>query len=266
MEQRIDQQHGLLRHVLQQGIHRHAQPVSRGVQHLHAGKLDAHQPGNQVAVRKDRAFDPARGSGGEQDGAGIVGFCRARVFGGNMAAPFYLRFVEGAGQVQHPPGIAALADQAGAFAVGQHEFGRHFVDHADQFGGRSPAVEQGGNAAGLDHGHEGDDPFRAVAHADGDAFTTVDLQQWHQPVAQGKDFGKGQAAMRTVIGFLDDEGRVAMPPRRFDHGVEVCRGAQELAQAIHLADLEGGARRGQGEEVGVKAGHAASFAMSLAQR
>ena len=36
-----------------------------------------HQPGDEVAVRKDRALDPARCAGGEQDGAGIVGFCRS---------------------------------------------------------------------------------------------------------------------------------------------------------------------------------------------
>ena len=217
-------------------------------------------------MRKHCTLYPPSRSRGKKDHAGIIGRGGAGRFGRHMPAPLDLCLVEGTGKVEHATRIAALADQPRARAVGQHQFRGNLMDHRHQFGRGAAAIEQGGNTTGLDHRQEADDPFGAVAHADRHPLAPMDLEQRHQPVTQGENLLKAEPPVSAVVGFFNDEGLRSVGAGRLDHRVEIGRHRQELAQPVLFADLEGRARRGQRYEVGIKPGHAASFAKSLAQR
>jgi hypothetical protein len=143
-------------------------------------------------VGQHGALDPAGGAGSEQDGGGIERLGQPRIGHRLTRAAFDLLPFEGLGQIEHPALIAAFTDQRGAAAVGQDQRGGDVIDHPHQFGRRSAAVEQCGNAPGLHHRHEGDDPFGPVAHADGHPVAAPDVQHRGQLIAPGEHLFESQ--------------------------------------------------------------------------
>ena len=87
------------------------------------------------------------------------------------------------------------SDVRGAGGVGDDQPGLGQAERMVELGGAPPAIEQGDDRAGLERGHVGDDPARAVAHRDADAVALGDAardEQRGEPVRPGEEIGEAQ--------------------------------------------------------------------------
>ena len=91
---------------------------------------------------------------------------------------------------------AAGLEQFGAAFVGDDQLGLGQIQRVAHLVGLPPAVDQGRDAAGLQHRHVSDDPGRAVAHGDGDAVALGDVPASGQHPRQLRrllvELGEGQ--------------------------------------------------------------------------
>jgi len=94
-----------------------------------------------------------------------------------------------------PAGVAALAQQRRAPAVGENDGGRHIVDRGAKLARRPAAVEQRGDAAAADRRQKPIIHSLRFAHADGDAVAAFDAEDARQRVAALEQLGEGQIAV-----------------------------------------------------------------------
>ena len=161
--------------------------------------------------------------------------------------------------------FAALGINQGDGAAGQ-------LDSAGQFLTRPPAVEQGGAAAGHQHGQIGHDPVGRIARGDPDPVTLLHAVSGHQPASNaargGIDLVEGQPDLAiddefgiAVLGAVHREIVRQRWRRIFQHG-------QLAAKPFDLHRFKRSARGGQRSDYTVQGiveftRHAASLSSML---
>jgi hypothetical protein len=207
--------------------------------------LEAQHRGQDRPVRGDGALREACGPRGVHDRRVVVGVDVHRGHGRPAAGGDHLGEVEGArreralrarDEQREVERLDLRGDAVVALLIDHEQPRAGIREPVDHLLGGPPGVHGHGDRAHGGHRHEGDDPFRMVAHGDRHAIARAHAEVGRQPVRQGRGVGVhlGEGAALVAV---DQEvgGAVLLTAGGVEFG-ETTRRVREDAQpdAAHV--------------------------------